>query len=131
MNLGLGKPHHASMNTGALISNGMVYTGYGAQNNPSGGIIAYKINVKPASVELLKKLQRRISRMAISSSLKRVLSNWVLKANRQVNKKRYSIAVKLLNSLSKAVAYSYQLSNKQKRILSTRTNQVVDLLQDD
>lgn len=41
--LGLGKPHHASMNAGALISNGMVYVPYGAQNNPSGGMIAYRL----------------------------------------------------------------------------------------
>ena len=42
-NLGLGKPHHASMNAGAVISGGMVYVPYGAQNNPSGGMIAYSI----------------------------------------------------------------------------------------
>ncbi len=42
-NLGLNKPHHASMNAGALISNGMVFVPYGAQNNPSGGIIAYRL----------------------------------------------------------------------------------------
>ncbi|WP_230969762.1 outer membrane protein assembly factor BamB family protein [Nitrogeniibacter aestuarii] len=41
--LGLGKPHHASMNAGTVISNGMVYVPYGAQNNPSGGMLAYKI----------------------------------------------------------------------------------------
>ncbi|RZI81447.1 MAG: hypothetical protein EOP38_19300 [Rubrivivax sp.] len=41
-NLGLNKPHHAPMNAGTLISNGMVYVPYGGQNNPSGGIIAYK-----------------------------------------------------------------------------------------
>ena len=32
--LGLSKPHHASMNGGAIISRGMVYVPYGAQNNP-------------------------------------------------------------------------------------------------
>lgn len=42
-NLGLGKPHHASMNAGAVISDGMVYVPYGAQNNPSGGMIAYSV----------------------------------------------------------------------------------------
>ena len=42
-NLGLGKPQHASMNAGTLISDGMVYVPYGGQNNPSGGIIAYKL----------------------------------------------------------------------------------------
>ncbi|HRX85433.1 MAG TPA: PQQ-binding-like beta-propeller repeat protein, partial [Phycisphaerae bacterium] len=45
--LGLGKPHHASMNSGAIIADGMVYVPYGAQNNPSGGIIAYAINHAP------------------------------------------------------------------------------------
>ena len=43
MGLGLGKPHHASMNAGTVISNGMIYVPYGGQNNPSGGIFAYKI----------------------------------------------------------------------------------------
>ena len=45
--LGLVKPHHASMNGGSIISNGMVYVPYGAQNNPSGGLIAYEINRRP------------------------------------------------------------------------------------
>jgi outer membrane protein assembly factor BamB len=42
-NLGLGKPHHASMNAGTVISDGMVFVPYGAQNNPSGGMIAYRL----------------------------------------------------------------------------------------
>jgi outer membrane protein assembly factor BamB len=42
-NLGLNKPHHASMNAGTVISDGMVYVPYGAQNNPSGGMIAYRV----------------------------------------------------------------------------------------
>lgn len=42
-NLGLNKPHHASMNGGTLISDGMVYVPYGAQNNPSGGMIVYRL----------------------------------------------------------------------------------------
>ncbi|MET3133467.1 outer membrane protein assembly factor BamB [Oxalobacteraceae bacterium GrIS 1.11] len=42
-NLGLNKPHHAGMNAGALISDGMVYVPYGAQNNPSGGMLAYRL----------------------------------------------------------------------------------------
>jgi outer membrane protein assembly factor BamB len=46
-NLSLGKPHHASMNGGSIISKGMVYVPYGAQNNPSGGLIAYELNFKP------------------------------------------------------------------------------------
>ena len=46
-NLGLGKAHHASMNGGSIISNGMVYVPYGAQNNPSGGLIAYELNRAP------------------------------------------------------------------------------------
>lgn len=45
--LGLGKPHHASMNGGTVIANGMVFVPYGAQNNPSGGIYAYEINHGP------------------------------------------------------------------------------------
>ena len=47
--LGLGKPHHAGMNTGAVITNGRVFVGYGAQNNPSGGIFAYEINHQPVA----------------------------------------------------------------------------------
>jgi len=45
--LGLGKPHHASMNSGTLINKGMAYVPYGAQNHPSGGIIAYEVNHRP------------------------------------------------------------------------------------
>jgi outer membrane protein assembly factor BamB len=40
--LGLGKPHHAGMNAGTIIANGTVYVPYGGQNNPSGGMIAYR-----------------------------------------------------------------------------------------
>ena len=47
--LGLGKPHHASMNSGTVIADGMVFVGYGAQNNPSGGLFAYEINHRPAA----------------------------------------------------------------------------------
>jgi hypothetical protein len=42
LGLGLPKPHHAGMNAGTVISNGMVFVPYGGQNNPSGGIIAYR-----------------------------------------------------------------------------------------
>jgi outer membrane protein assembly factor BamB len=49
--LGLGKPHHAGMNSGTLISKGMVYVPYGNQNHPSGGIIAYEINHKPRATD--------------------------------------------------------------------------------
>lgn len=49
LRLGLGKPHHASMNAGALIADGMVYVPYGGQNNPSGGIIAYKLGDRKKS----------------------------------------------------------------------------------
>ena len=42
-NLGLNKPHHASMNAGTVVSDGMVYVPYGAQNNPSGGMFAYRV----------------------------------------------------------------------------------------
>jgi len=45
-NLGLNKPHHASMNGGTAISDGMLFVPYGAQNNPSGGMIAYHIGRK-------------------------------------------------------------------------------------
>jgi len=41
--LGLTSAEHASMNGGAVIANGMVYVPYGAQNNPSGGMIAYRL----------------------------------------------------------------------------------------
>ncbi len=43
LGLGLPRPHHAGMNGGTIISNGMVYVPYGGQNNPSGGIIAYRL----------------------------------------------------------------------------------------
>jgi len=35
------------MNSGTLISKGMVYVPYGTQNHPSGGIIAYEVNHRP------------------------------------------------------------------------------------
>jgi len=60
LNLGLDKPHHGGMNTGVLISDGMVFTGYGLQNNPSGGIIAYKLDEIPASVALLESSQAQV-----------------------------------------------------------------------
>ncbi len=47
--LGLGKPHHASMNSGTVIADGRIYVAYGAQNDPSGGIIAYEINHRPVA----------------------------------------------------------------------------------
>lgn len=49
-NLGLGKPHHASMNGGTVIADGMVFVPFGAQNNPSGGIYAYELNHRPNAV---------------------------------------------------------------------------------
>ncbi|USN99085.1 MAG: PQQ-binding-like beta-propeller repeat protein [Phycisphaeraceae bacterium] len=49
--LGLGKPHHASMNGGTVIANGMVYVPYGAQNNPSGGVMAYELNRRPEAAD--------------------------------------------------------------------------------
>jgi outer membrane protein assembly factor BamB len=47
LGLGLGKPHHASMNGGTIIANGKIYVPFGSQNNPSGGILAYEINHGP------------------------------------------------------------------------------------
>jgi hypothetical protein len=49
--LGLGKPHHASMNGGTVIADGMVFVPYGAQNNPSGGVIAYEVNHRPTAAD--------------------------------------------------------------------------------
>jgi len=43
LGLGLTSPHHASMNGGTVIADGMLFVPYGAQNNPSGGIIAYRL----------------------------------------------------------------------------------------
>jgi outer membrane protein assembly factor BamB len=42
--LGLTSPHHAGMNAGTVIADGMVFVPYGGQNEPSGGIIAYRID---------------------------------------------------------------------------------------
>jgi len=42
--LGLTSPNHAAMNAGTVIANGMVFVPYGGQNEPSGGIIAYRID---------------------------------------------------------------------------------------
>lgn len=41
--LGLTSPHHAGMNAGAVIADGMVFVPYGGQNEPSGGMIAYRV----------------------------------------------------------------------------------------
>jgi outer membrane protein assembly factor BamB len=49
--LGLGKPHHASMNAGTVISDGMIFVASGAQNNPSGGVVAYELNEQPIAVD--------------------------------------------------------------------------------
>jgi outer membrane protein assembly factor BamB len=49
LDLGLGKPHHASMNSGTVIADDMVFVAYGAQNNPSGGIVAYEVNHRPSA----------------------------------------------------------------------------------
>jgi outer membrane protein assembly factor BamB len=49
--LGLGKPHHASMNGGTVIADGMVFVPSGAQNDPSGGILAYRINERPIAID--------------------------------------------------------------------------------
>jgi len=49
--LGLGKPHHASMNGGTVIADGMIYVPYGAQNNPSGGVMAYELNQRPVAAD--------------------------------------------------------------------------------
>lgn len=47
--LGLGKPHHASMNGGTIIADDMIYVPFGAQNTPSGGIYAYEVNRRPTA----------------------------------------------------------------------------------
>lgn len=49
--LGIGKPHHASMNGGTIIADGRVYVPFGAQNEPSGGIRAYEVNYAPMAVD--------------------------------------------------------------------------------
>ncbi|HHH42654.1 MAG TPA: hypothetical protein ENK49_00805 [Gammaproteobacteria bacterium] len=61
--LGLGKPHHVSMNAGTVIANGMLYVPYGAQNNPSGGIIAYEINHRPVARRDQATVQRNVPRV--------------------------------------------------------------------
>ena len=50
LDLGLGKPHHASANGGTIIADGKLYVPFGAQNNPSGGVYAYEINHRPMAV---------------------------------------------------------------------------------
>jgi len=47
--LGLGKPHHAAMNGGTVVADGMIYLPYGTQNNPSGGLLAYELNQHPTA----------------------------------------------------------------------------------
>jgi outer membrane protein assembly factor BamB len=50
-NLGIGKPHHSSMNGGTVIADGRVYVPFGAQNEPSGGIRAYELNYAPVAAD--------------------------------------------------------------------------------
>jgi len=130
MNQGLGKPHHASMNTGVLISDGMVYTGYGAQNNPSGGMIAYKIDTKPATTELLKKLKRRIKRISIGQSLKRTLLSLVNDTINDVNGENFEEAIDRLEIFSQTVIDANRLSFYQKQKLLMRSHEVIELLAD-
>lgn len=49
--LGLGKPHHASMNSGTVVANDRVFVASGAQNNPSGGLFAYEVNQAPLAAD--------------------------------------------------------------------------------
>lgn len=49
--LGLGKPHHASMNGGSVVADGLIIAPFGAQNNPSGGVIAYEVNLPPLAAD--------------------------------------------------------------------------------
>jgi len=130
MNLGLGKPHHASMNTGVLISDGMVYTGYGAQNNPSGGMIAYKIDTKPAVSELLKNLKRRIKHMTIAYGLKQTLLSLVNGALVDVNSENYEQATDKLETFSQTVIDASGLNSHQKRALVKQSYEVIVLLED-
>ena len=130
MNLGLGKPHHASMNTGVLISDGMVYTGYGAQNNPSGGMVAYKIDMKPAVSELLKKLKRLIKRMSIDNALEQTLLSLVNGARNDVNNENYEQAIDKLETFSQTVSDASELSFDQKQELLKKADEILELLGD-
>ncbi len=49
--LGLSKPHHASMNGGTVVADGMIFVPFGGQNNPSGGILAYEVNHRPIAAD--------------------------------------------------------------------------------
>ena len=130
MNLGLGKPHHASMNTGVLISDGMVYTGYGAQNNPSGGMIAYKIDKKPATTELLRKLNHRIKRMPSASSLKHALFSLVKSARKDVKHEDYEQANEKLQAFIQAVIYANGLNYHKKQELLGKAYELLELFED-
>lgn len=130
MALGLGKPHHASMNTGVLISNGMVYTGYGAQNNPSGGIIAYKIDVKPAAQELVSNLGQQIRRLYMSYGLKQQLLNSINNSRHSVNKGNTQNAIRHLQKFARQVRKSRELVSQQHSLVKQSAD-LVELLGDD
>ncbi|MGI9289305.1 MAG: PQQ-binding-like beta-propeller repeat protein, partial [Pseudomonadales bacterium] len=73
MSLGLGKPHHAGMNSGTVISDGMVFVGYGLQNNPSGGILAYEIDTYPAALDVARTLRTGLEALGVPRYINRAL----------------------------------------------------------
>lgn len=107
LQLGLGKPHHASMNAGTVISDGMVFVGYGAQNNPSGGMLAYKIDVVPASLELLSILHDDVLAIGIErSGLEKILLHAITRITGDVERNRFDKAVRRLELLIRVLRFA-------------------------
>ena len=105
LSLGAGKPHHLALNTGVLVSDGMVFTGYGGQNNPSGGIIAWEIDTVPASLELLGAVREVIGALPIRDARKERLIGRVELIELWVNRGRYDKAIRQALRLSDGLQF--------------------------
>ncbi len=130
LSLGLGKPHHASMNAGTVISDGMVFVGYGAQNNPSGGMLAYEIDVVPASLDLLNTLHDDVVALHLSSDLESKLLEALLKAEGAIEGGQFPKAIAKLEKFIRSVdaAAGDQISPQDAESLIAQAGAIINLL---
>ena len=130
LSLGLGKPHHASMNAGTVVSDGMVFVGHGAQNNPSGGMLAYEIDVVPASLDLLNTLHDDVAALHLSSDLESKLLKALLKAQGAIEGGPFPKAIAKLEKFIRNVdaAAGDHISPQDAESLIARAGAIIDLL---
>ncbi len=138
--LGLGKPQHASMNAGTVISNGMIFVGYGGQNNPSGGILAYEIDGIPASLELLSLLNQKSwdipmqgpqnKQNKFRNKLERAITKAINKV--QANKIQKAIAkLKTFKNITFNAVDAGVLKRKNAKALRVDANVIISILRDE